>query len=66
MVNYVITAVGKQPREVSQAEMQREYGHLLSPIIMNLEVVNEAVVIKDGHTVTIRKIEDSYEKNIKG
>lgn len=63
MSDFVIAAVGKEPRVVSQAAMQKEYGHLLSPVIMNLGIVDEAVVIKDGFTITIRKVTGDVTKN---
>lgn len=56
MADFIIAAVGKEPRSVSRKEMQQEFGHLLSPVIMGMSVVEEAVVVKDGFTVTIRKV----------
>lgn len=63
MANYIITALGKESREVSKFEMQREYGRLLSPAIMSMPIVKEAVVIKDGYTVTIRKVAENVRTN---
>lgn len=56
MPDFVITAIGREPKVVSQSEMQKEYGQLLSSVIMSLDIVDEAVVIKDGFTITIRKV----------
>lgn len=61
MSDFVIAIVGKEPRVVTQTEVQKEYGHLLSPVIMGLPIVDEAVVIKDGFTTTIRKVTGDVE-----
>lgn len=56
MQNFVITTVGKEPIIVTEDKVSKEYGNILSPVIMNMPIVTEAVLIKDGFTTTIRKV----------